>query len=267
MNKETQATESGSVNVQSNREIKQTSSEPKKPEIPHLNVTFLTKDAPALLFSRKEKRGENKTNFISGADWFDSKIKVILNAVRDDDPFADQLIFDIENAINNLSALYKEELQDIKASIETKLNHFNASLEISDKIHVETHAISFQNRLTFDLLWALKDLDESLYYLYLSDKYAILPSQVVTEKRQDLRKAYRVILQMINRWKPSAITREDLAHNTQRVAKTFEINEQIQLTKDVLLLEKRAACAPNIKTRNFNKLEPAIKEKLNELYG
>ncbi|EKO3587299.1 DUF1845 family protein [Vibrio metschnikovii] len=119
---------------------------------------------------------------MSGADWFDSKIKVILNAVRDDVPFADQLIFDIENAINNLSALYKEELQDIKASIETELNHFNASLEISEKNHVETHAISFQNRLTFDLLWALKDLDESLYYLYLSDKYAILPSQVVTEK-------------------------------------------------------------------------------------
>lgn len=57
-----------------------------------------------------------------------------------------------------------------------------------------------------------------------------------------------------------------MAHNTQRVAKTFEINEQVQLTKDVLLLEKRAACAPNIKTRSFNKLEPAIKEKLNELY-
>lgn len=229
-------------------------------------MTFLTKDAPALLFSSKEKRGGNKTNFISGADWFDSKIKVILNAVRDDVPFADQLIFDIENAINNLSALYKEEIQDIKASIETELNHFNSSLEISEKIHVETPAISFQNRLTFDLLWALKDLDESLYYLYLSDKYAILPSQVVTEKKQELRKAYRVILQMINRWKPSAITREDLAHNTQRVAKTFEINEQVQLTKDVLLLEKRAACAPNIKTRSFNKLEPAIKEKLNELY-
>ncbi|EKO3573641.1 DUF1845 family protein [Vibrio metschnikovii] len=120
------------MNIEYNPEIKKPRQRKKKPEIPHLNVTFLTKDAPALLFSRKEKRGENKTNFISGADWFDSKIKVILNAVRDDDPFADQLVFDIENAINNLSAHYKEELQSIEFSLETKLTYFNASLEISD---------------------------------------------------------------------------------------------------------------------------------------
>ncbi|MCG3734620.1 AcaB family transcriptional regulator [Vibrio cincinnatiensis] len=110
-------------------------------------MTFLTKDATSTFVQQQRKKGGNKTNFISGADWFDRKIKVILNAVRDDDPFADQLIFDIENAINNLSALYKEELQDIKASIETKLNHFNASLEISDKTHFETHAALLRKRI------------------------------------------------------------------------------------------------------------------------
>jgi hypothetical protein len=45
------------------------------------------------------------------------------------------------------------------------------------------------------------------------------------------------------------------------------MNEQIELTKEVLMLEKRAACAPNIKTRNFNKLDLATREKLTELYG
>lgn len=237
------------------------------PTVPHVEVTFLTNAAPNLLFSTKSDDSQaGKKTFVSGADWFDTKLKPILNAIRDDDPFADQLLYDIEQSIYNLGGIYKQELSELKFALETKLSNFNASLHLNDNMHLATYKIVFQNRLAYDLLWALKELDTVLYYLYFCDKYAVLPAREIADKRTKLRKQYRQTLQMINRWKSTSITRDDVAHNTQRVTKTFEINSEIKLTKEVLLLEVRADCAPNIRTRRGNNLDKITHSKIVELY-
>ncbi|MFL7013624.1 AcaB family transcriptional regulator [Enterovibrio norvegicus] len=240
-----------------------------RPTVPHVEIKFNTKAAPQLLFSSNQEAGSRKNSkarFIQGADWFDTKLRPIMHAIRDDDPFADQVLFDIETAVADLGMTYKAEQENIKALLETRFSNNSAVLKFNENMHCSVYKVTFENRLAYDLLWAVKELDNVLYYLFLADKYSILPVPEISEKRDELRKKYRKTLMLINNWKSTSITRDDLAHNTARVAKTFEVNSNISLSLQVLMLEVRAACAPEIKSRKGNVLIQSTKEKLLELY-
>lgn len=242
-----------------------------EPTIPHVTVNFLTAAAPSMLFSTVKEhpktRKKNKTSFVNGADWFDTKLKLILNAIRDDDPWADQLLYDIEKRLAEIGTLYIEEKKSLKTRLDTRLGENFATLHLNDNMHMTTYKVTFQNRLAYDLLWAVKELDTALYFLYLCDKYAVIPAQEVTEKRNQLRKEYRWTLNLIKNWKNASVTREDIAHRTKRAVESFEINSDIKLTKEVLMLEVRAACAPNIRTRRDNELDEITKSKLEAIFS
>lgn len=241
-----------------------------KPTIPRVTVDFYTKAAPALLFSDKKdpkKSPNSRTRFVQGADWFDTKLKVILNAIRDDDPFADQLLLDIERAVLDVGKR-AEECQDVlKSRMDEALKRHGAKLEFNQNMHASTYKLTFQNRLSYEILWAVKEIDSAFFLLFLSEKHALVSPEEVKETRSSLRRQYNQTLSMINYWTNTAITREDLAHNTARVHKTFEMNKKIVLSHDVLMLKVRATSAPAIKIHRGNELEKNTKERLIELYG
>lgn len=238
-----------------------------KPIIPHVDVCFYTQNAINLLTSSTKKIDQNRSYFVTGMDWFDTKIKAVINAARDDDPFADQLLYDLEIAILTNGNAFKNESKLATETLAQHLSRFDSQLKLNDHMHQYRYKVTLQNRLSYDLLWSLKELDKAIYYYYLCDKYSALSKSDIQSKNHEMIKAFRATMLMINSWKSTSITREDIAQNTQRVSKTFELNNKIDLTKEVLLLQTRAQSAPEIRGRKNNTLPPAMIERIENIYS
>lgn len=237
-----------------------------KPDIPSVKIEFYTKAAPQMLFSKRGGQNGNGTHFIQGVDWFDTKLLKILNAVRQDDPFADQLLLNIESGIINLGNFYREEQLNIHALIEEKFQGANAEINIPKNSTSSTVEITLAHRLSYNLLWLVKELDTLLYFLFYCDQYSILKVKDVKERRDVLKKKFRQVLAQINSWTSTGISREDLAYNTAKVKLAFEKNNEVQLSKEVIYLDLRADCAPEISSHRNDIMDKGIEEKLRILY-
>jgi integrating conjugative element protein (TIGR03761 family) len=237
-----------------------------KPDIPSVKIEFNTKAAPLMLFSKKGSPRGNGTHFIQGVDWFDTKLTKILTAVRQDDPFADQLLLNLEMSIFNLGQFYREEQAKIHKLIEQHFNTASAEINISKNSHSLSVEITLAHRLSYNLLWLVKELDTLLYFLFYCDQYSILMVKDIKERREILKKKFRQVLAQINLWTSTGISREDLAYNTAKVQKAFEKNNKVLLSKEVIYLELRADCAPEISSHRNDILDSGIYEKLKNLY-
>lgn len=147
------------------------------------------------------------------------------------------------------------------------LKKHGAKLEFNKNMHESTYELTFQNRLSYEILWAVKEIDSAFFLLFLSEKHALVSPSEVKDMRYVLKRKYNQTLSMIGNWTNTAITREDLAHNTARVQKAFDANKKITLTHDILMLKTRATSAPAIKIHRGGELEKNIKERLIELYS
>lgn len=219
-----------------------------------------------MLFSKVGGQRAKGTHFIQGVDWFDTKLTKILTAVRQDDPFADQLLLNLETSIFNLGSFYREEQQKIHELIQEHFKSVGAEINIPKNSSSSIVEITLAHRLSYNLLWLVKELDTLLYFLFYCDQYSILKVQEIKERRDILKKKFRQVLAQINVWTSTGISREDLAYNTARVKKAFEKNTEVRLSKEVIYLELRADCAPEISSHRNDVLDEGIKEKLKNLY-
>ncbi|MDF9399108.1 AcaB family transcriptional regulator [Vibrio sp. 1180_3] len=217
-----------------------------KPSQTYVTIRFYTKVAPKMLFSIKNADTKDKNKFVIGVDWFDTKLAPLFNAIRNDDPFADQMLLDIENGIETLGDMYKSKQENIRNLISSNLKMASSSIEFPDNGHTSECKVSFNNRLAYSFLWLTKELDNYMYYLHLADKFNVINRETYNDEWSDAKRAFRRTLGLINAWKPTSITRVDLAQNTARVAIAFGINERVNLSQEVLFLQNRASTAPAI---------------------
>lgn len=245
--------------------------EDNKPSIPYVEVRFYTKAVVGMLFSETKQTGQRKgklqRQFIHGADWFNSKMHNVLQAIKEDDPFADQLLLNIEDEVEALGNELQRIQAELKNQLEKRLSPNNASIIFNDNMHCISVHITYENRISYDLLWALKELDNVFYYLYLNDKYAAMDPKDIKQIRNETRSNFRRCMTRIHEWVPTSITREDIAHNTARVATAWEKNAAINLTREVLFMEQRAKSAPNIPTRAKGELDEITQQKLDALFA
>lgn len=241
-----------------------------KPDIPYIEIRFFTKAAIKLLFSDQKTEGQTKAiqtqRFIHGADWFNSKMENILDAIRADDPFADQALMNIEDAITELGNNLEIIKTDLINRMNLRLQANNATAIFNENMHCESIHITYKNRISYELLWLLKQVDDVFYYLYLCDKYAIMDAIEVREIRDSTRTKFRSCMTIINDWTPTSISREDMAQNTKRVAIAWKNNARIGLTQEVLMMTRRAKTSPLIPVRRQNVLDPDTAQKLRALY-
>lgn len=239
-----------------------------KPEIPKVIIRFFTKAAPKLLASNNNSRvrGGRDLPFTPGLDWFDTKLTKLLSGIKNDDPFADQMLLNIEQEIQIVGEFYKTEQARLLSILNNKMDSSNSELSLPRNNHCEEHKVSYYNRLGYDFLWMTKELDSVLYYLFLCDQYAVLKSREVKEIQVEMTKKFRRTLSMITSWKPTGITREDLGQNTARVHQAFNKNADVGLSLEVIYLKLRADSAPYIDSHPNDKLDSSIEAMLKRYY-
>ncbi len=239
------------------------------PERNVIKIRIYTRDALSLLSARKFNESDQKrATFVPGLDWFDRKIEELMVAAEADDPFADQLLKDLEqqvafllNEVESQTRLVSEQIKELFASYE-------ASLTLKLDSHCSEADVFVNHKLSIKVLWLIKQIDRLLYYVYQAERHDLLKQYTANEIRHDAKKSLRNLLRVTDRYKHTSVTRRDLAEapGSKRVGKACKDNERITLSREVLLLEERADCAPKISSRPHGELDTGTFKTLSAMF-
>lgn len=237
-----------------------------RPTFNTIEIKFMTRDAVRLIDPEIIPQGKKKT-FLPAIRSFDTRINKIINASRQDDPFADQVLLDTERAINHFNETITEQTNGLRSQIKALFELNEAKLKLDNNAHAFTVNVNLKNNLSTAMLWSLKHLDTMLYLVFQAEKHCVISSQQSRIYRQEAKKDFRSLLGLNSSWKNTSISREDIAQKTQRTAKAFEDNHLINLSLEVLLLDIRADSAPRITRRDNNFMSTATREKILSIYN
>ncbi|MFH0267337.1 AcaB family transcriptional regulator [Vibrio rumoiensis] len=237
-----------------------------KPVVNAIKIKFMTRDAVRLIDPDKITYGK-KTTFLPALKWFDSRIKMILDAARGDDPFADQTLLDLERAGARFDEQIEEQSEGIRVQIRELFELNEAQLKLNNESHSYVVELVIKNPLSVKFLWSLKRFDNLLYLIYQAEKHCVISPKVARSYRNSAKRDYRALLSIAARWSHTSISREDIAKTTARTANAFEKNKQVTLSLEVLLMELRAECSPKISGRNNNQLPDDLKERILNLFN
>ncbi|EGQ9284440.1 DUF1845 domain-containing protein [Vibrio parahaemolyticus] len=240
------------------------------PEKNVIKIRMYTRDGVNLLKSKKttERHGD-KNVFIPGLDWFDRKIGDMIQAAGADDPFADQMLVDLEQQTAILLNHVRAQSSTVRGQIVDMFEQYEATLNLKVQSHCSEVDVFIRNKLSVKVLWLVKEIDRLLYYVYQAEKHDLLSSFAARDVKFDAKKALRNLLRLVDGYKHTSITRKDLALSgeSKRVQKAINDNRKITLSREVLFLEERADCAPYITTRHHDQLEDDVKGALEKLYS
>lgn len=225
-----------------------------------INVGFFTKTAADLMESQRSQKG-NKSIHKMGLNTFDRKFRMISNAVRDDNPVADSIIFEIEKLINIASDEIKVLIYQMEQSTERFFVSHNAGISY-DQDYAYSYEADWYNSISFKVMWLIKEADIYFNQVNLASKAAIITDQMANNYRHQVKNKLLNIMHFVNRYKHSNVTRKDFAYMTA-LAKKFleESGNNLILRSEVLMLTKRGESAPRIGVRPNNKIDD-IKEEL-----
>ncbi|MGR5448557.1 AcaB family transcriptional regulator [Vibrio sp. PNB22_3_1] len=244
----------------------------EKEHVPHrsgLKIRMYTNDCVRLLKSKKIKEnGGEKEVFIPGLNWFERQMTDLMIAASNDDPFADQLLVDLNQELELLLARVRDQKVVIRDLIIDVFKSYDATLSLSRMSHCKEVSVFIENKLTVKLLWLIKEIDRLLMYVEQAEKHDIIKRSQSDNMRNDARKAFRNLIRMLYAYKPTSVTRKSMAlsGHTKRIRKAIGDNK-IKVTREVLMLERRAEFAPVIASRKHDNLSKKERDGLESLFS
>lgn len=132
----------------------------------HLNAEsfrlfFYTVEAAKLLpDSRRENKRTGRTVYQKGLKDFDRKFNKLLNAVRDDNPFADSVLLDLEDAAVQLAAVVAQQAANLEMQMDAIFKYHNASVQYLKDDYVTKLEPKFRHDFTMRLPWLVVETDK-----------------------------------------------------------------------------------------------------------
>lgn len=108
-----------------------------RPTFNTIEIKFMTRDAVRLIDPEIIPQGKKKT-FLPAIRSFDTRINKIINASRQDDPFADQVLLDTERAINHFNETITEQTNGLRSQIKALFELNEAKLKLDNNAHAFT---------------------------------------------------------------------------------------------------------------------------------
>lgn len=244
-----------------------------KPEQPMIQIKLHSQTTVNILTSKELTGTNGKTRFNTGLDWFDSKMTKVHYAVKEDDPFADQLYLDVEKGIAALTAHYSQQTGYLQQHVHSVLSQHDMLVNFSiDSYSALYNVPKFNLNISIKMLYLLKELDKHIYWIFLCEKYGCLSRDDAKTRSNDARRRFRNVLKLCQYWEATGITRKDIAFHTQRAALAAEKNKNINVTAEVLLMKERATLAPYSAAHYMNKISDqetltGLLETVNRMIG
>lgn len=232
---------------------------------PEISVGFYTRTAAQLMESQHKTKGQKKIHTM-GLNTFDRKCKYLSNSIKDDNPVADSVLFDIEKLIE----IADIEIKSLTAIMIEKTERFFVSHHAGISCGQE-YAYSFSanwiNTITYKVMWLIKEADIYFNQINLASKAAIITEETANNSRHQMRNRLLNIMHYVNNYRNSNVTRTDIANMTAAAQSFFESEgDKLVLQSEVLIMNKRAQSAPRISIRPTGRMEASLAAKLKPIY-
>ncbi len=193
-----------------------------------------------------ENNSEKKHKAI-GLYNFSLKGKILEEAIRKDDPYADYFFYQLHQLITKERELVKAQT----LSFATWLNdEIPPALKVSEALNQLPYEAEFKfnSALAFQMLYLILELDEYFRLIMLAQHVSLMDSKQGNRTIYECMRNARRIMTQINPYKYTEVTRRDFEDNNQRAKKAIE-SMRFELDPNFISGELRSAIAPPIPTR------------------
>lgn len=211
-------------------------------------------------------RGEQRTDKYrgkAGLTKFDQLLNKIMVAAAQDDPYADQLIYDIHREYLKCEGIIKTAENYLQKIAKSKFRN-GVSGEIKDPAHTNAYDVKLRTEIGKLLVWKIKEADELIRFNLFATNIGIITSAAAKNTNKEIANAFWRVLGMVFRWKSTGITRADIKQQTKRAIDAKEINKQIEISSTVFDESARSTFAPDIIVSPEHDIRPLADDKAQE---
>ena len=201
----------------------------------------------AVIKNSKTEESEKKFKAI-GLYNFSVKCRVMEDAIKKDDPYADAAFYHMHELIIRERQILKEQISTFRNWLSGEIPK---TLSLTEAMNLQPLQLDFKfnSTLAFQVLYYILDLDEHFRLIKLAQHISLVdPSQSNKTIHDGMRKA-RNIMNQINFYKHTDGTRKDVLDDNQRAKKAASAMPQLHLDDNFILGKLRSALAPMIPTR------------------
>lgn len=221
-----------------------------------LEVGFNNPQAALLLRTDHQKKRV-------GVETFEKKVGHLYGHIRSDNPLADQLLLNVENAVIAWDQTLNLAINELDEKIGRILKNNQSQLRSSNDGYAVILRPEFKTYNAIQLMYACVTFDRYIDHLKLAEQVGLIPKSHVNNAIFNMRKGFLKVVHMLDGFKSDPLSRKDIADLNQTALHALTANKKLVLTPDVLMLQRRAIGAPLIINRYNNDISD-IEAKLNE---
>ena len=230
-----------------------------------ISFHLFTIDGQRLIYPETIPQGRKKSVHLPALLSFDPQVRKLMLAAKQDDPFADQMLLNLETQINAIKQNVNYQKESISRNIKEAFLSNGAELKINKDSYIKEIEIETNNALTTEALWLVIACDRLFFTVFMASKHNVISPKTAKMYQSDIKTLFRNMLRTANYWKQTGITRTDIAQGTAASKAAIEMNHRVKIQADVLLLKTRALCSPLIVTRFEKGLTDEEDKLLNQL--
>ena len=202
-------------------------------------MTLQTRNAHKLVIGRRRSKGVEP---IVGMLDFGRRMKMIWLAARNDDPYADWILWRIEESIDQARSLMQEK-KDLLNRVLEGVEGFN--ITIAHSLEPVTVPIQFSNPYGYMGVYLVADFDHLSCALFTARHIGLIDRKQAEKFLSDAGRAIRRTYHFVSQWKYTGVDRGDLQQMNQNAQRAMDLMGPVP--EEFLTLQTRARHAPDIK--------------------
>ncbi len=210
-------------------------------------VSFYTNICIALYKGETPNNGRGGR---AGLTKFDSIMRNVVEAAAADDPYADQVIYDVHANFIEAKGAVADASKFLNSIASSKFK--NVSARIKQPNSMSQFDVHLRTNIAYQIFWLLRDTDEVLRLnLFLKAVHAIDESESRNVNTQ-LSNLFWRIFSPIYQWQHTGVTRANLLAGDKVAQMAAEKNNKITLLEGIINGTDRSTFAPDLNVKPSN---------------
>jgi integrating conjugative element protein (TIGR03761 family) len=201
----------------------------------------------AVIKNNKPEPGGKKFKAI-GLYNFSVKCAILESAIKKDDPYADAAFYHIHEEVIRERAELKERIVAFKNWLSGEIPK-TLSLTAAMNLTPLTLEFKFNSTMAFQLLYLILELDEYFRLIKLAQHISLVDPTQSNKQIHDGMRIARNIMNNVNFYKHTDVTRKDVMESNQRAKQAQEAMPMLVLDEGFITGATRSSLAPSIATR------------------
>ncbi len=210
-------------------------------------VSFYTNICIALYKGETPNNGRGGR---AGLTKFDSIMRNVVEAAAADDPFADQVIYDVHTQFIKTKRAVADASKFLNGVASSKFK--NVSARIKQPNNMSQFDVHIRTNVAYQIFWLLRDVDEVIRLnLFLKAVHAIDESES-RNINTHLSNLFWSIFSPVYQWQHTGVTRTNLIAGDKVAEMATEKNRKITLLEGIIDGSERSTFAPDLNVKPDN---------------